>query len=74
MSSSVKVAAAPLVGVAGPGVVGGERGGLVAVVAVEQFAQEEGPVADVDFGVGEVVELEGGAAAAPLDVRAPLPA
>src|SRR3954451_2654733 len=59
--------AAPLVGVAGTGVVSGQRRGLVAVVAVEQFAQQEGPVADVDFRVGEVREPEGGAAALPLD-------
>ncbi len=57
--ADVKAAAAPLVGVARAGVVGGEGGGLVAVVAFEQFLQQEGPVADVDFGVGEVVELEG---------------
>ena len=70
MSLDVKVAPAPLVGVAGTGVVGGERRRLVAVVAVEQFAQQEGAVADVDFRVGEVVEFEGGAAALLLDVSA----
>ena len=63
---------APLVGVAGPGVVGGQRRGHVAVVAVEQFAQEEGAVADVDFGVGEVIELEGGAAAVAARFRSRL--
>src|SRR3954471_325125 len=62
-----EVGSAPLVGVAGAGVVGGERRRLVAVVAVEQFAQEEGPVADVQFGVGQVRQLEGRAAALLLD-------
>src|SRR4051795_12778637 len=57
----------PLVGVAGAGVVGGQRCRLVAVVAVEQFAQEEGPVADVQFGVAEIRQLESGAAALFLD-------
>src|SRR3954469_16593087 len=57
----------PLVGIAGAGVVGGHRRRLVAVVAIEQFAQEEGPVADVQFGVGQVRELEGRAAALLLD-------
>src|ERR1700750_319024 len=54
----VKVRPAPLVGVAGTGVVSGERRRLVAVVAVEQFAQEEGAVADVDFRIREVLQFE----------------
>src|ERR1044072_2545086 len=58
-----QVSPAPLVGVAGPSVVSGERGGLVAVIAVQQVAQEEGPVADVQFGIGEIGELEGRASA-----------
>src|SRR3954447_18856128 len=49
-----EVCPTPLVGVTGAGVVSGERRRLVAVVAVEQFAQEEGAVADVQFGVGQV--------------------
>src|SRR3954449_7602513 len=49
----------PPVGVAGAGVVGGERRGLVAVIAFQQFVQEEGPVADVQFGIREVGEPEG---------------
>src|SRR3954468_8934551 len=62
-----EVGSAPLVGVAGAGVVGGERRRRVAVVAVEQFPQQEGAVADVEFGIGEVIELEGRAAALLLD-------
>src|SRR5215212_7519017 len=58
-----EVRPAPLVGVAGAGVVSGQRRRLVAVVAIEQFAQEEGPVADVQFGVRQVRQLEGRAAA-----------
>src|SRR4051812_4882703 len=57
----------PLVGVAGAGVVGSQRRRLVAVVAVEQFAEKEGPVADVQFGVGQIRELEGRPAALLLD-------
>src|SRR3954453_7876152 len=59
----LQVRPSPPVGVAGAGVVGGERRRRVAVVAVEQFPQQEGAVADVDFGIGEVIELEGRAAA-----------
>ena len=43
MSRDVKVGAAPLVGVGRAGVVGGQRGGLVAFVAIEQFAQRKVP-------------------------------
>ena len=68
MSSTVSSLPPHLSTLAGTGVVGGEGGDHVAVVAVEQFAQEEGAVADVDFGVAEVVELEGRAAAVALDV------
>ena len=67
MPSTAQIAAAPAVDVGRPGVVGGKRGDHVAVVAIEQFAQQEGAVADVDFGIGEVVQLEGGAAAVALD-------
>src|SRR3954447_10337805 len=62
-----EVRPAPLVGVPRASVVSGQRRRLVAVVAVEQFAQEEGPVADVQFGVGQVRQLEGRAAALLLD-------
>ena len=48
-------------------VVGGEGRDLVPVELVEQIAQVEGPVADVDVGIREVVGLEGRAAAEPLD-------
>ena len=50
-----------------PAVVGGQRGDLVAVEAVEQVAQVEGPVADVEVGVGEVLVDERLAAAQRLD-------
>src|SRR5262245_1711014 len=49
------------------GVVGRERGDHVAVEFVEEVAQVEGPVADVDLGIGEVVGAEGRAAAQVLD-------
>src|ERR1700751_3531009 len=58
---------APLVGVARAGVVGGERGDHVPFVAFEKFLQQEGAITDVDFRVGEVGEVEGGAAALFLD-------
>src|SRR5262249_26701242 len=63
----VEIAAAPLIDVAGTGVVGGEGGDDVTVVAVEQFPQQVGAVADVDFRVAQVLELESGAAAVALD-------
>ena len=68
MSLHAQVAAAPAVDVGRAGVVGGEGGDHVAVVAVEEFTQQVGAVADVDFRIGEVAELEGGAAAVALDV------
>src|SRR3954454_5871305 len=37
---------APFVGIPGPGVIGGQGGVLVAVVAVEEVAEVEGSVAD----------------------------
>src|SRR6186997_287800 len=53
-----EVRSAPIIGVAGAGVVGGERGRLVAVIAVEQFPQQEGSVANIDFGVSQVLQFE----------------
>ena len=66
--SSISSSAPPQAAdVLGPAVVGGERGDLVAVEAVEQVAQVEGAVADVEVRVGEVVVDEGLAAAQRLD-------
>ena len=58
----------PLVDLALPRVVGGERQDRVAVVLVEQVAQVPGAVGDVDLRRGEVGALEAGAAGLARDV------
>ena len=59
--------ASPLVHVLGAAVVGRQRRDLVAVEAVEQMPQVEGPVADVEVGVRKVVVDEGLSPAQGLD-------
>src|SRR3954469_13545007 len=55
--------AAPAVDVVETGVVGGERGCLVAVVAVKEMPQQVTPVADVDLRVVQVGEVKRDASA-----------
>ena len=52
----------PVVDVGDPGVIGGDRQLLVALVAVDQVAQEVRAVRDVDLARGEVGLLEADAA------------
>ena len=59
----LELRASPGVDVAGPAVVGGERGDLVARVEVEEVVEVVGAVADVELGVGEILVDEGLAAA-----------
>ena len=54
----------PAVHVGLAGVVGGDRERLVALVVVDQVAQEPGAVGDVDLRRGEVLLLEAHAARA----------
>src|SRR3954454_6866964 len=50
-----------------PRVVRGQGGDLVVAERLDQIVEVEGPVADVDVGVREVIEFEGLTAAQPLD-------
>src|SRR6202042_1217958 len=64
----LELVAAPLFHRSGAGIVGGESRGDVAFVLRDSFGQQEGPVFDVDFGIGEVTGVEAGRAAVAGDV------
>src|ERR1700729_1210184 len=64
----LELVAAPLFHRSGAGVVGGESRSDVAFVLGDSFGQQEGPVLDVDFGIGEVTGVEAGRAAVAGDV------